>query len=149
VLGTYDQAQGMGSMPRPAPVKALRLGSVVTLRADLLAAVRAHLSVPSAPELAARLLTGALTEDRLAVLVPVVLDEPDDPVAASIVREPAVEAAVTARAARRRLGGGPDWTLVLGGGLFADPAGRFLAVLRTAAPDLEEEFALTVADAPR
>ena len=115
---------------------------------SLLAAVRAHLSVPSVRELAVRLLTGALTEDRLGVLVPVVLDEPDDPVAASIVRELAVEVAVTARAARRRLGGGPDWTLVLGGGLFADPAGRFLAALRTAAPDLEEEFALTVADAP-
>jgi N-acetylglucosamine kinase-like BadF-type ATPase len=99
---------------------------------------------------AERLLTGELTEERLGVLVPAVLDQAlaGDPVAASVVGELAGEVAVTARAARRHLGGGLGWTLVLGGGLFADPAGRFLSAVRTATPGLEEEFTLAVVDAP-
>jgi N-acetylglucosamine kinase-like BadF-type ATPase len=113
-------------------------------------AVLAHLSVPSVRAVAEHLLTGELTEDRLGVLVPVVLDQAlaGDPVAASVVGELAAEVGVTARAARRHLGGGPGWTLVLGGGLFADPAGRFLSAVRTATPGLEEEFTLAAVDAP-
>jgi N-acetylglucosamine kinase-like BadF-type ATPase len=113
-------------------------------------AVRARLSAPSVRAVAERLLTGELTEDRLGVLVPVVLDQAraGDPVAASVVGELAGEVAATARAARRHLGGGPGWTLVLGGGLFADPAGRFLTAVRTSASDLEEEFTLAAVDAP-
>jgi N-acetylglucosamine kinase-like BadF-type ATPase len=113
-------------------------------------AVCERLAVPSVRAVAERLLTGELSEDRLAALVPVVLDHArdGDPVATSVVDTLATEVAVTARAARRRLAGGPSWTLVLGGGLFADPAGRFLAAVRTAAPWLEEEFELTAVDAP-
>jgi N-acetylglucosamine kinase-like BadF-type ATPase len=113
-------------------------------------AVLARLSAPSVRAVADRLLTGELTEDHLDALVPEALDHAraGDPVAASVVGELAGEVAVTARAARRHLGGGPGWTLVLGGGLFADPAGRFLTAVRTATPDLEEEFALAVVDAP-
>jgi N-acetylglucosamine kinase-like BadF-type ATPase len=122
---------------------------------SLRGAVREHLSVPSVRAVAERLLTGELTEDGLTVLVPVVLDHArdGDPVAASVVSELATEVAVTARAARRGLEGrglavaGP-WTLALGGGLFADPAGRFFTAVRTAAPWLEEEFTLAAVDAP-
>jgi N-acetylglucosamine kinase-like BadF-type ATPase len=113
-------------------------------------AVCEHLAVPSVRAVAERLLTGELTEDRLAALVPAVLDHArdGDPVAASVVTTLATEVAVTARAARRRLPAGRRWTLVLGGGLFADPAGRLLAAVRTAAPWLEDEFELIVVDAP-
>jgi N-acetylglucosamine kinase-like BadF-type ATPase len=122
-------------------------------------AVCERLAVPSVRAVAERLLAGELTEDRLTALVPTVLDHAraGDPVAASVVGELAGEVAVTARAARRLAAGSggtlspaaePRWTLVLGGGLFADPAGRFLAAVRTAAPWLEEEFELTVVDAP-
>ncbi|MDN3352057.1 BadF/BadG/BcrA/BcrD ATPase family protein [Actinomadura sp. DC4] len=111
-------------------------------------AVLARLSVPSVRAVAERLLHGEPTD--LSVLVPLVLDQAraGDPVAASVVGELAGEVAVTARTARRRLGGGGAWTLVLGGGLFADPAGRFLTAVRTAAPELEVEFDLVVVDAP-
>jgi hypothetical protein len=40
------------------------------------------------------------------------------------------DVATLARTAWRRLGGGPGWALVLGGGLFAGPAGRLLSAVR-------------------
>lgn len=53
-----------------------------------------------------------------------------------------------ARAARRSLGDEGPWTLVLGGGLFADPAGRLLTAVWRVAPELEQEFTLAIVDAP-
>ncbi|MFB9837828.1 hypothetical protein ACFFNX_37265, partial [Actinoallomurus acaciae] len=64
------------------------------------------------------------------------------------VGELAAEVVAMARAARRSLDGDGPWTLVLAGGVFADPAGRFLAAVRKAEPDVEREFALAVVDAP-
>ncbi|GLY78933.1 N-acetylglucosamine kinase [Actinoallomurus iriomotensis] len=113
-------------------------------------AVCSALGVPSVHAVGERLLAGSLTEEALGVLVPVVLDQAvaGDPVAAGVVGELAAEVAAMARAARRTLGGEGPWTLVLGGGLFADPAGRLLSAVRKAAPELEREFALAVVDAP-
>jgi N-acetylglucosamine kinase-like BadF-type ATPase len=121
-------------------------GPETALRAEVLS----RLNVPSVRAVGEGLLAGSLTEDRLGVLVPAVLDLAweGDAVAVSVVGELAAEVAAMARVARRRLGGGPGWTLVLGGGLFADPVDRLLTAVRTVTPTLEEDFALAVIDAP-
>jgi N-acetylglucosamine kinase-like BadF-type ATPase len=114
-------------------------------------AVCRRLAVTSVREVAERLLAQELTERQLGVLVPVVLclAGDGDPVAVTLVDGLAVEVATLARSARRRFAPAPaDWTLVLGGGLFRDPDGRMRAALRAAAPGLEEEFRITVPDAP-
>ncbi|WP_158563946.1 BadF/BadG/BcrA/BcrD ATPase family protein [Jiangella anatolica] len=124
----------------------------------LVDAVRGLLGLPSVAVLAERLLRGELTERDLDGLVPAVLDawRDGDPVASALVSGLAEEIAVSARAARRAAGasgasgasgaeGRADWTLVLGGGLLADPAGRLLAALPT---DLWDEFAPSVVTGP-
>ncbi len=111
--------------------------------------VRAGLAVPAASAVAGRLLDGTLAEERLGVLAPAVLAcaAQGDLVATSIVRTLAVEIAILARTARRRLTGS-GWTLVLGGGLFTDPEGRLLAAVRAAEPELTARFTVAVPDAP-
>jgi N-acetylglucosamine kinase-like BadF-type ATPase len=112
-------------------------------------AVCEHLSVPTVRAIAEPLLAGALAENQLGVLVPLVLEyaRDGDPVAVSLVESLALEVATLARAARRQLPATVSgWTLVLGGGLFADPAGRLLAAVRAATPGLQEEFRLSVVD---
>jgi N-acetylglucosamine kinase-like BadF-type ATPase len=112
-----------------------------------------QLAVPSVHAVAERMLAGTLTEHQLRVLVPAVLEcsRGGDAVAASIVDTLAGEVAALARAARGKLATAAtgEWTLVLGGGLFADPAGRLLAAVHAAAPHLDSEFAFgTVAGPP-
>jgi N-acetylglucosamine kinase-like BadF-type ATPase len=87
--------------------------------------------------------------DDLAALAPQVLAvaAAGDEVATTIVTTLAEEVAVLARTAARRLGS-EGWTLVLGGGLFADPAGRLLGAVRRVASGLDAEFAVVVAAAP-
>ncbi|WP_329238236.1 ATPase [Actinoallomurus sp. NBC_01490] len=113
-------------------------------------AVCSTLGVASVRAVGEALLAGALTGDGLGVLVPVVLDQAvaGDPVAAGVVGELAGEVVTMARAARRSLGDEGPWTLVLGGGLFADPAGRLLTAVWRVAPELEQEFTLAIVDAP-
>jgi N-acetylglucosamine kinase-like BadF-type ATPase len=110
-----------------------------------------QLGVPTVRTVAERLLAGTLTEGRLLALAPAVLDcaADGDPVAASLVDSLATEVAALACAARRRFTRTePAWTLVLGGGLFADPRGRLLAAVRAAAPHLPVEFTLTIPPEP-
>ncbi|MFL6055494.1 MAG: BadF/BadG/BcrA/BcrD ATPase family protein [Actinoallomurus sp.] len=114
-------------------------------------AVCDRLAVPTIRTIAERLLEGTLTEDRLGVLAPVVLEHAGDgdSVAAAIVNVLAAEVVAMARAARSHVAAAVSgWTLVAGGGLFADPAGRLLAAVRVAAPGLEKEFRLSVVNAP-
>jgi N-acetylglucosamine kinase-like BadF-type ATPase len=121
-------------------------GPSTALRAEVLAT----LDVPSIRAVGEALLSGSLTEESLSVLVPVLLDRAlaGDPVASGVVGELAREVATMARTARRSLPDPGPWTLVLGGGLFADPAGRFTTALRTLEPALEREFTWSVVDAP-
>ncbi|UXY17557.1 ATPase [Streptomyces cynarae] len=114
-------------------------------------AICARYAVASVREIAERLVAGDLTERQLDVLVPVVLSHAHDgdPVAFTLVERLAVEVATLARTARRQFAPTSfPWSLVLGGGLFADPDGRMLAAVRAAAPGLEEEFRIGVPDAP-
>ncbi|WP_158602739.1 BadF/BadG/BcrA/BcrD ATPase family protein [Jiangella rhizosphaerae] len=97
--------------------------------------VRSLLGVPSIGVLAERMLRRELTGRDLDGLAPAVLDawRAGDDVAGALVRGLAEEIAASARAARRAaadaVGSAAAWTLVLGGGLFADPAGRLLSAL--------------------
>jgi N-acetylglucosamine kinase-like BadF-type ATPase len=113
--------------------------------------VSEQLGVPSIRTVSERLLTGTLLERQVGELAPGVLAcaADGDALAASIVDSLAVEVAALACAARRRFAGaGAAWTLVLGGGLFADPRGRLLAAVRTAAPHLPVDFTITVPAEP-
>jgi N-acetylglucosamine kinase-like BadF-type ATPase len=116
----------------------------------LVHAVCTTLSAASVRAVGEALLARTLTEDRLSALAPVVLDlaREGDPVAESVVRELASEVAAMSRAARRQVSGDGEWTLALGGGLFADPAARLLDAIRTTTPALEKEFKVTVVAAP-
>jgi N-acetylglucosamine kinase-like BadF-type ATPase len=110
-----------------------------------------QLGVPSVRAVGERLVAGTLTERRLGVLAPAVLScaRTGDAVAASIVDDLAAEVATLARCARDKFLAVPGgWTLVLGGGLFADPAGRLLAAVRAAAPRLDGEFVVCPVTGP-
>jgi N-acetylglucosamine kinase-like BadF-type ATPase len=114
-------------------------------------AVCERLGTPTVRAVAERLAAGTLSEDALRVLGPAVLElaAAGDPVAASIVDVLAHEVAALARTARRRFPvTGSPWALVLGGGLFADPACRLLTVIRSTDPDLARDFDVTVIHSP-
>ncbi|WP_200210992.1 N-acetylglucosamine kinase [Micromonospora coerulea] len=113
--------------------------------------IREQLAVPSVRAVAERMLAGTLAEHRLGILAPAVLDcaRDGDAVASAVVDSLAVEVGTLACTARRRLPGSQrDWTLVLGGGLFADPDERLLAAVRAAAPQLDTDFTVTVPAEP-
>jgi N-acetylglucosamine kinase-like BadF-type ATPase len=110
-----------------------------------------QLGVPGIRVFAEQMLAGTLVEQQLGKLAPVVLGcaRDGDPVATSIVDSLATEVATLAHAARRQFPATQrSWTLVLGGGLFADPAQRLLSAVRAAAPGLELDFTLTSPSEP-
>lgn len=114
-------------------------------------AVCEELGVPSVRAVAERLLEGSLRERALGVLVPVVLEHAraGDAVAGGVVEMLTSEVAALARAGRRLTAAAAEsWSLVLGGGLFADPAGRLEAALRACAPALADEFDIRVVTVP-
>lgn len=117
----------------------------------LLGIVRDLLGLTSMAALPERWLRGELTGRDLDPVAPAVLDAwaGGDEVAGGLVGELATEISALARAARAAAADAvvdeKVWSLVLGGGLFADPAGRLLRALPAG---LWDEFEPSVVSGP-